>query len=81
MILVVAGPTTSIFIRLVAKIDAIGISTLYLLFSANTPLSDDGLADNPSVEGEPGYVRARTTGRAVCSPKYIGKMACWRVEN
>ena len=66
MILVVAGPTNTIFTTLVAKIVAIGTSTLNRFFSAKKPDKPDGaLAPAPNGDLSPGYVRARTTGRAL----------------
>ena len=79
--LVVAGPTSSRFATLVTKIVLSGNNTLTLLFSARTPPSPEGTEEDPSICCDPGYVRARTTGSAVCMEKYIGKIACWRDEN
>ena len=81
MSLVVAGPTKNKFARLVAKIVMIGTNVLPLFFSARKPVSPEGVDDEPRVKGEPGYVKARTTGRAVCIEKYIGNIACWSEAN
>ena len=74
MILVVAGPIHTKFVRLMAKMVAIGAKTLNLLLSARNPDKLDGVG--PKGVLTPGYVRARMAGSAVCIPKNIGKMAC-----
>ena len=81
MILVVAGPTKNRFARLAAKIVTIGTNVLPLFLSVKKPVSPDGVDEEPSFIGEPGNVKARTTGTTVCMEKYIGNIACWREEN
>ena len=63
------------FAKLVRKMVAIGTNAPHL--SANTPCRPDCI---PRVV-DPGYVRARAAGRAVCRPKYTGKSFCWSWEN
>ena len=76
MILVVAGPTTAKFTRLLANIVTKGARTLVRFFSEKTPPRLEGIAVVPNDESVPGYVRARITGRAVWREKYTGNMAC-----
>ena len=56
--------------KLVTNIVATGTSTLHLFDSANVPDRLDGAI------GVPGYVKASTTGRTVCMPKYTGNIFC-----
>ena len=54
MILVVAGPTTSKFRRLVVKIVATGTSVLSRFFSRKNPLMPDGVVAEPKADWVPG---------------------------
>ena len=81
MILVVAGLTKNKFARLLAKIVTTGTKVLPLFLSAKKPGNPEGVGEEPSAKGEPGNVKASTTGRAVCIEKYIGNIACWREAN
>ena len=69
IILVVAGPTKSRFAALVTITVINGIKVLTLFFSARNPDSPEGVEEEPSVKGDPGYVSATITGSAVCSEK------------
>jgi hypothetical protein len=62
MTLVVAGPRNKRFATLVTNIVANGAKTLHPFTSANTPENPDAA---PRRVPDPGYVKARTTGRAV----------------
>jgi hypothetical protein len=73
IIFVVVGPTYTILTNPETNIVAKGAKTLHLFDSANVP---DKLDATPNGLRDPGYVKARTTGKAVCKPKYIGKIFC-----
>ena len=66
MTLVVAGPRNNRFATLVTNIVANGTRTLHLFSSANAPGKPDAA---PRGAPDPGYVKARTIGRAVWIPK------------
>lgn len=56
-----------------------GKRTLHLLESSRTPAMPEAVVPKGVVEA--GYVRAMTTGRAVCMEKYTGKIFAMRAAN
>jgi hypothetical protein len=65
IVLVVAGPTKAMLARPVRKMVASGARTVHRLGASSTPAIPAGLPPDRL----PGYVRARTTGMAVCIEK------------
>lgn len=70
---------TAIFANPPRHIVANGSKTLHLFCSAMTPARP--LVVRPVIVVVPGYVSARTAGKTVCMPKYIGNSPVWRVAN
>jgi hypothetical protein len=69
MALTVSGVKYSRLARAEMNIKESGRSAVSRFSSSRTPEMLDGPASRP------GYVRAVTTGKALCSVKYIGKRA------
>ena len=67
-----AGRSTVRLTRPVTAMVVRGNNTPILLEESKTPTSPDG---PPNAPPDPGYVRARTTGKADCIEKYTGKRA------
>lgn len=75
MTLVVAGPMKSRFVIFIVVIVSMGMRTEYLLSSANKPSKPDEVGG--SGNAWPGYVKARTTGRALWRKR---KLEIWLFE-
>lgn len=71
-----AGRKTTQFARPVTNAVVSGTSVPHRLAGSKKPESPPA-----GPKGLPGNVRARTAGKAVCRPKYQGKVLVWRSEN